>query len=174
MNRKQNAVSLIVSKNTGIIIAAALGILMIAVSALTGGIKVEKAVNGQNELDKYISGMEKRLRDTVSNIEGAGETQVFITVENTFETVYASNASIDESGDERGSSKTTQKQLAYASAGSSGEQPVVIKQICPKVSGVLVVCEGGGSTAVKQEIISSVSIAVGISANKIYVTGGKH
>ena len=174
MNRKQNTVSLNISKNAGIIIAAALGIILIAVSALSGNIKEDNTVNGQNELDRYISGMEKRLCDTVSNIEGAGETQVFITVENTFETVYASNASIDESGDERGSSKTTQKQLAYASSGGSGEQPVVIKQICPKVSGVLVVCEGGGNTAVRQEIISSVSIAVGISANKIYVTGGNH
>ncbi len=172
MNHKPNTLN--ISKNTGIIIAAVLGILLIAVSAITGNIKKENTAKGQNELDKYISSMEKRLCETVSNIKGAGETQVFITVENTFETVYASNASIDESGDERGSSKTTQKQLAYASAGNNGEQPVVIKQICPKISGVLVVCEGGGNAAVRQEIISSVSVAVGVSANKIYVTGGKH
>lgn len=163
-----------INKSTGIIITAAAGALLIVLSAFIGGVTSIRNENGQNELEKYISSMEKRLCDTVSKIDGAGESQVFITVENTFETVYASNASIDESGDEKKTSKTTQKQIAYSSAGTDGEMPVVVKQICPKICGVLVVCEGGGNTAVRQEVINSVSTAVGISTNKIYVTGGKH
>ena len=118
--------------------------------------------------------MENRLCKTVSQIDGAGKTQVFITVENTFETVYASNANIDESGDLNKTSKTTQKQLAYSSSGTGGETPVIVKQKCPQICGVLVVCEGGSVPEIRQEIIMSVSTAVGISTNKIYVTGGKH
>ncbi len=128
--------------------------------------------SSENELERYINETEARLKNTVSAIKGAGKTEVFISVENTFETVYASNASIDESGDEASKSKTTQKELAYSTSKDMGEVPVVVKQICPEISGVLVVCEGGSEKIIRNEIINAVSTAVGIPTSKIYVTGG--
>ena len=128
--------------------------------------------NTEDQLERYINETESRLKNTVSSINGAGKTEVFISVENTFETVYASNASIDESGDDKNKNKTTQKELAYSTSKDMGEMPVVIKQNCPKINGVLVVCTGGSDKIIREEIVCAVSTAVGIPTSKIYVTGG--
>ncbi|MBR4979443.1 MAG: hypothetical protein IKX77_02710, partial [Clostridia bacterium] len=46
-------------------------------------------------VDEYVSGLEERLRETVSFIDGAGSTKVFITLDSSYETVYANNLSIN-------------------------------------------------------------------------------
>lgn len=120
-------------------------------------------------LDDYIKETERRLCSTISGIDGAGKTKVFITTENTFETVYASNASVNENIN----GKTTEKNLAYSAGSSySSSDPVVVKELCPDIKGVLIVCEGGNDSKTSNEIKNAVSIALGISQNKIYVTGG--
>lgn len=174
MNEKKVFLPDINKKSLSILLAAVLGVLLICISGFTSSFSKNNNISANTELESYIKNMENRLCKTVSQIDGAGKTQVFITVENTFETVYASNANIDESGDLNKTSKTTQKQLAYSSSGTGGETPVIVKQKCPEICGVLVVCEGGSVPEIRQEIIKSVSTAVGISTNKIYVTGGKH
>lgn len=154
-----------------IILAAFAGIMLIGLSSRIGTVTDSKNIP-ETELERFIRGTEERLCKAISGIKGAGQTEVFLSVENTFETVYASNASIDESGDELKKNKTTQKELALTNADGT-QKPVIVKQLCPKISGVLVVCEGGENPVTREEIIKSVSIAVGISASKIYVTGGK-
>ena len=162
-------------KKTALLFAAALaGVLLITVAGMLASSQNEKTSMSEPSLEKYIADMEERLCRTVSRIDGAGKVNVFISAENSFETVYASNATLDESGDETKSSKTTQKQLAYANNRSQGETPVVVKQLCPKISGILIVCEGGADSTVRAEIQNAVSVAVGVLSHKIYVTGGLH
>lgn len=172
MNSKKLYIPDFDKKTLLITVAAIIGVFLILVSGLTANFSDKSKISANTELEAYINNMEARLCKTISQIEGAGKTEVFITVENTFETVYASNASIDESGDMNKTSKTTQKQLAYSSNGTNSETPVIIKQKCPEICGVLVVCEGGSNPYIRQEIILSVSTATGISTQKIYVTGG--
>ena len=162
-----------INKKTALLFLALLvgGAMILLSPALT---ETKDNSNTENQLERYINETESRLKNTVSAINGAGKTEIFISVENTFETVYASNASIDESGDDKNKSKTTQKELAYSTSKDMGEIPVVIKQNCPKINGVLVVCTGGSDKIIREEIVSAVSTAVGIPTSKIYVTGGKH
>lgn len=142
------------------------GILFILLSASPEK-KDEETV--ASRLDNYIKETEHRLCNTISDIEGAGKTKVFITTENTFETVYASNASVNENTN----GKTTEKSLAYSAGSSySSPNPVVVKELCPDIKGVLIVCEGGKDSKISNEIKNAASIALGISKNKIYVTGG--
>ena len=171
----KNTLRLTDNKKTALLLSAViLGVLLIAAAGFIGKAMPKANVPDDDRLSEYIADMEARLCKVVSGIDGAGSTEVFITVENTFETVYANNATLDESGDETKSTKTTQKQLAYTTTKESGEAPVVIKQLCPKICGVLIVCEGGGNSNVRTEILNSVSTAVGIPTTKIYVTGGFH
>lgn len=160
-----------INKKTALLFLALLvGTAMILLSPSLAEIKDNS--NTENQLERYINETESRLKNTVSAINGAGKTEVFISVENTFETIYASNASIDESGDDKNKSKTTQKELAYSTSKDMGETPVIVKQNCPKINGVLVVCAGGSDKIIREEIVSAVSTAVGIPTSKIYVTGG--
>ena len=141
------------------------GLILIFISALPEG-KNNNTV--KTRLDAYVEATEARLCKTISEIEGAGKTEVFITTSNTFETVYASNASVGETA----SGKTTEKSLAYAGSSSYTSSPVVVKELCPDIKGVLIVCEGGNDKDIKDEITKSVSIALGISQTKIHLTGG--
>lgn len=145
-----------------IIVLAFIGLSLVMLGSYK---KAEKA--SASELDLYLSGMEKRLSDTVSRIKGAGKADIFITLKSGFENVYASNASIETAA----GGKDTKKELAYMTSKSEGEVPVIVKKLCPQISGVLIVCEGGSNKAVADEIKKAVSIAAGISDEKIHVSG---
>ena len=149
-------------------VVATVGLLLIMLSFLPKN----KQKDEENKFDTYIARVENRLKETVSNIKGAGKTSVFVSAESTFETVYESNASIDQSNKDSSTSKVTEKEIAYLQSSSKGQVPVVIKEMCPRISGVLVVCQGGNSAYVRTEIVNAVSVALGIQTNKIYVTGG--
>lgn len=158
-------------KNILLFTAVFVGIAFIVLAGILSD-RPEKAAD--TSLESYLSGLEERLKKTVEAVDGAGKAHVFITAETSYETVYASNATLDESGDETKNSKTTEKRLAYTTDRERGETPVVVKELCPKLCGVWIVCEGGAVPAVKAEILQAVSVSLGISQNKIYVTGGSH
>lgn len=46
---------------------------------------------------------------------------------------------------------------------------MLITQLEPKVQGVVVVCDGGGSASVVERIINAVTVAVDIPSNKVSV-----
>ena len=50
------------------------------------------------------------------------------------------------------------------------EDAVLQKQIMPKIRGVLVVCDGGGNSVVKEKITQAVSGVLNISGGKVVVT----
>lgn len=50
------------------------------------------------------------------------------------------------------------------------EGGMIIKLIQPKIRGVAVVCEGGGSDAVRQEITQAITAVLDISASRVYIT----
>ena len=129
-------------------------------------------LSGDETPAAYGARLEKKVAETVSAIEGAGRTSVLITFENTFETVYATNASIDEREDGANVTRNTKKELAGMNGRETGQAPVVVKKLCPKIRGVLIVCEGGGNDAVAAEVTAAVSTALGVAAGKIRVTRG--
>ncbi|MBP5245246.1 MAG: hypothetical protein J6036_02180 [Clostridia bacterium] len=152
----------------------AIGILLVILGNVFAGSNSDNISKSETlPVDEYVSGLEERLRETVSFIDGAGSTKVFITLDSSYETVYANNSSINENADSIKSAKTTEKRLAYTQGLSGEESAVVVKQICPKICGVLIVCEGGSDKYVQNEIVNSVSTAFNIAKNKIYVTGGR-
>lgn len=92
------------------------------------------------DAEKYITDLEGRVTDIVSEINGAGRVKVMITLENLDENVYS----------QKETSLTTVK--------------------TPKVRGVAVVCEGGGDVLVKEKIVDTVSKVLGISTARVSVT----
>ena len=68
--------------------------------------------------------------------------------------------------------KNTEKEIALAGSKSGGEEPVLLKSLCPKVKGVMVVCNGAESERVVKSIKSAVSILLGIKETKVSVVAG--
>jgi len=157
-------------------ICACIGLMLSFLPTLSGKHDTETSDElGEHLSDtEYVSSLEERLSETISSISGAGKAQVFITLESSYETVYMSNAKLDETVDLSNQSRTTsEKSIATMKNGSSSEEPVVVKHLSPKISGVLIVCEGGENTNVRNNIIKAASTALDVSSSRIYVTGGQ-
>ena len=156
------------SKKVKIVVAIGLvGMLLIMASEMLGSNgKEQKKENTTNfSYNDYTTQLEEKLTDVISSIQGVGECKVMITLENTAESVYATNN--ENKSDEKSSNKKDEY-VFYES--SQGETPVLIKEYLPKVQGVTVVCSGGDDITVKEKIIESVTSLFNISTNRVSVS----
>lgn len=96
-----------------------------------------------------------------------------VTLESGAEQVYARNEKIksDTSGGTALEKENFSDEKEYVLIETDGnEGGMIIKLIQPKIRGVAVVCEGGGSDAVRQEITQAITAVLDISASRVYIT----
>ncbi len=168
-------------KSAIIIFIGFLGIAMIFVSGLFPD-SPEAEPQEEEEItytaDDYRRQLEAELSAIISRIDGAGEVSILITMETTTEDVYAvekkteektSQSTSGEGGDSDGEYKEENKYVTVKRKDGS-EDAVLRKQIMPRIRGVLVVCDGGGNSVVKEKITQAVSGVLNISGGKIFVT----
>lgn len=156
------------SKRIKIIVAIGLigMVLILASDMLSRGDKSAESENTSAvSYDEYTENLEERLKSVISSIDGVGECRVMITLENTSESVYATNY---ESKNDDNSLSRKDEYVIYDSSG--GETPVLIKEYMPRVQGVTVVCSGGDDVGTKEKIIGSVTSLFDISANRVSVS----
>ena len=143
-----------------------LGVLLLIISEFrpSDGKKAEKkeSVTAVQNQETYAEDIEKRLTEIVSSIDGAGKTRVMVTLDSGAEQVYAKNEKIKS--DTSGGTAIEKENF------SNEKEYVLIKLIQPKIRGVAVVCEGGGSDAVRQEITQAITAVLDISASRVYIT----
>ncbi len=144
-NKRSIGAGLLKSEKTKKLIVAAgiLGIALIFISTLSGSF-FDRGENAEKSelfsVEKYCEDMQNNLESTVESIEGVGEAQVLLTIENSIECVYLEN----------GNTKT--------------------KEIEPVIRGVVVVCRGGDNPVTVQRVLSAVTKALNISTAKVCVT----
>ena len=91
-----------------------------------------------------------------------------LTVESTEEYVYAEEVKQSKTGNVDNKSQQNENKLVLIE--QNGQKEALVQQIKkPTVSGVVVVCEGGGNAAVCESIYKTVSTALGIPISNIYV-----
>ncbi len=108
--------------------------------------------------------LENRLEEAVSQISGAGKTDITITLESSKEYFYAKNSS-----ENNGDSETEKESEFVILEGSEGEEPIVLKTDEAKIRGVLVVCEGGNDPFVCEKILEAICALLDIPSNKVSV-----
>lgn len=136
-------------------------ILLIAVAALIlftslGG------KEGEESEGSYARQTEKRLAAVLSQIEGAGEVEVFLTVRSEGELVLATETTEHADG-----SVTTSPVL-------SGGEPIVLEECLPAVTGVLIVAEGADDLSVRFNLLEAAASVLDINQSliKVYTKGG--
>lgn len=151
------------------------GIILIFISGISDNksyVKSENSSLSENgyNMDEYAERMEKRLSEILQKIDGVGRTEVMVTVECTEEYIYAEEMKSDISeSDDKNSIHNENK---YVFKGNNSEKEALLKKIVsPKISGVVIVCEGGDKSKVAESIYNTVSVALDIPSNKIYVAG---
>lgn len=168
-------------KRTIIIVIGLAGIVLIFVSGFLGE-KSESEPQPDEAVpitaEDYRKQLENELAAIISRIDGAGEVSILITMESTTEDVYAVERKTEEKNshseyegniDSDGEYKEENKYVTVKRKDGS-EDTVLQKQIMPKIRGVLVVCDGGGNSVVKEKITQAVSGVLNISGGKVFVT----
>jgi stage III sporulation protein AG len=100
-------------------------------------------------VDNYVSGLEKRLENILTEMDGVGNARVMITVSSGIKTVphYKEDGSVL----------------------TSGGKPIVEKEEFPTPIGVVVVSDGADSYLVKSQIIAATVSLLGIKADRVQV-----
>lgn len=171
------------SKRTIIIIIGLAGIVLIFISGFVPKSGEESGEIDASEsppvtADEYRRQLESELEDIISQIDGAGNVSILITMESSVEDVYAVEKNIEEksstsTGSDVGDSESEYKEenkYVTVKRRDGSEDTVLQKQIMPKIRGVLVVCDGGGNSVVKEKITQAVSGVLNISGGKVFVT----
>lgn len=131
----------------------------------------------QIDTETYTKNLEEKIQTLVSKIDGVGNVDVMITLENGVEYVYANSEkkSTDNTQDYTSGSpsKSTDKNSAEQDVvmvdGNDGKQALVVTEKEPTVKGVVVVCDGGDNLKVVQNITDAVTTALNITSNRVSV-----
>ena len=111
--------------------------------------------------EEYAHSVEKNISELCEKINGVSDVHAVVTLEGGYNTVYAQNSQSNSSG--------YKNEFVLTGSGSS-ERAILVGYSTPQVSGVGIVCRGGGDAHIRSEIISLISATFGVSSNKIYVT----
>ena len=143
------------------VFAGALGILLLLLPhRSTAGAGTAPEVTEQTDAFD-VRELEKRMESVLSQVRGAGEVEVVLTVKNTSRQILAQ----DQENSERSNSITT----VTVARGNGAQETVPIQQISPQFQGALVVCDGGGDSAVRLALTQAVSSLTGLGSDRITV-----
>ncbi|MBR4286277.1 MAG: hypothetical protein IKT55_01080 [Clostridia bacterium] len=119
--------------------------------------------------DDYIKSTQKNLERLLSDIEGAGDVRVMLTVDTCYENVYAKSYDTKGEKSENGSENELSEEYIIVKKGSNNEECLVVKVYEPTVKGVAVIAEGADSITVKTAITETVCALFNISTAQVSV-----
>jgi len=147
-----------------VILMSFIGIFLIFLSEMLSH-EDSEAANSYTQINFEHRDEKEELKSIIEKIEGVGNAEVMITYEGSSETVYA----YDKSEQSDDSDIKNEQEHIILDKGNT-EEGLPVKEIYPRVTGVAVVCEGGGSPTVKNEITQMLKALYGISSNNISIS----
>lgn len=120
--------------------------------------KTESSAAASTEVSLYEQQLEQRLALLISQMDGAGETQVMVTLSSSEEAVYALDTQ------QKGEDGSIETHVILGDGSALCETTY-----SPTVSGVAVVCEGGSDITVVARITEMLSALLDLSTNRISV-----
>ncbi len=155
-------------KSVALIIGAViiLGVLVFS-EASNGNVSTDE--DGVITAEEYVKSTEKSLERLLSDINGAGDVRVMLTVEACYENVYAKSYDSKGQQTEGGAENELSEEYVIVKKGSNNEECLVIKVYEPTVKGVAVIAEGADNIKVKTAITDTVCALFDISAARVSV-----
>ncbi len=171
-------------KNIEIVIAVLIISLMFLIyfSALgKGGDTSNKSSESVTDIQytsasQYVKELEVRLENTLSKIQGAGQVSVVITISSSSELIIAktieTNKKTDTSTQNGVTTKTENVEIIEKPIiidGKNGDEPIVLLEVMPKISGIVVVAEGANDVNVKLNILKAIQALLTIPSGNIEI-----
>ena len=154
-----------------VVLGAVIGLGLLVLGGLELPLKkgqeqqTQTGMDEQSELQAYRQQLGQEIAALCAEVRGVGRVQVMVTLSGGYEYVYAQDVQSKVSD---GASSSEESYVIIGSG--SAQQPLLLMRRQPSVSGVGIVCEGGGDPAVQNELIALVSATFGIGTNKIHVS----
>ncbi len=131
----------------------------------------------ENIISSYEKDLERRLEEALSKVEGVGQVKVVITLIHKNEIDIAQDVISEtselkegESGSQRvTTTESVQRKNVIINDRDGNNQPLVTKQIEPKIEGVIIIAQGGGNAIVKDLLSKSAQALTGVPAHKVQV-----
>lgn len=125
----------------------------------------------------YEEELEHRVREILKTVDGVGAVDVMIVLKSSSEKVihvdgsssYSRTEEQDSSGGTRKVENQEQEENTVMSSYNGENSPVIEKELCPELSGIIISAEGGGNPVVRSEISAAMEALFGLPAHKIKV-----
>ena len=105
------------------------------------------------------------LANILSKVKGAGEVEVLLTVATGEQILYQTDEERSESTD----STSLRLETVIITSDQKNEAGLIKQTIAPTYKGAIVICQGADDPSVCLQIVSAVSKATGLGADKISV-----
>lgn len=110
----------------------------------------------------YAEQIEQKVEALCNKIDGVSSAHAVVTLKGGYRAIYATDAQYG--------TNLNKSETVLIGNGSS-EKALLIGYENPEIAGIGIVCSGGEDVCVREEIISMVSAAFDLGANKIFVSG---
>lgn len=170
----------------GILFMVLLGIALMLTPALFLGnqsstLELPPQVIGQEKsnsgysLGQLESSISQQISQILGQVDGAGMVSVSVSIESGPQQDYAQNVTEDskivEERDSGGGTRITTDRNSKAQYVFSQNQsePLVLKEVAPKINGILVVAEGAGDGEIKAKLSKAVQSLLNLPAHRVMV-----
>ena len=130
-------------------------------------------VEEKREEENYVTILEQRLTTLLSCVEGVGTVKVMITVEGTTMKSVLQDGSKEmeqsKEQDNAGGSRSVESTKTDGTTVFSQNEPYVLSETYPKVTGVVVIAQGSGKGSVDYDILNAVQVLFDVPAHKIKI-----
>lgn len=138
------------------------GLILMIIPSQGSEEKTEQVIPDESDC---ILTVEEQLSKILSQVEGAGEVRVMLSVASGEETLYQTDDDFS-TGNESGTSRLDTVTVTDAQRNETG----LVRQVNPPVYlGAIVVCKGADSPSVRLTIAEAVAKATGLGIDKISV-----
>ena len=127
----------------------------------------------------YSTYLEEKLVEILSKINGVGNVDVMITLENSVEKIAATNTTTTTEetleNDSEGGTREIHREDMTIQVMTKGNDDslMIVKEIKPTVQGVIIVAQGADDPILKEILYEAVKTALGIKGNKVQVYSSK-
>lgn len=130
------------------------------------------------EEEPYGETIESKLEKEFAKIDGVGRVEVIVTMKTKGEIILNKDKPYnstnitekDNQGGNRDSNEVQQQEATVLIKRSDGsEEPMIVKELLPEVSGILIIAEGGDSPIVKNNLINASKVLLDLPAHRIEV-----
>lgn len=156
-----------------------LGILLIAFSGTSDKEQKTKSKAVQLTNEQYCLQVEQKICDIVTAITKDKSPSVTVTLDTGIKYIYADETKTDSKNNEDITDSATKKQNSDSTENShviiedsnGSQQALIVTEYMPTIRGVTVICEGGDTESVSEQITNAVMTALNITSKRVFVTG---